>query len=242
MRWRSLLGFAGCPPSLSPCLRVIPHLLVPQPRPLCLRCLCPCVCLVAWAVESGRGRCLAVRVQWQVFRGPLCGCDPLWLARCWFWAAVACRGGRVPRRCSVTCPGVPVPVPVSPGGLVVLTGCGRVGRCRSLRRGVSLLRPSWRPPPSVSLPCPAPSVGSPPVIPCPRVVLPAVSCSRGCVPVTWGLSPPSCRGPSLCPFPSRCPGAGVVARYVGRRWTIPGGGLSGAIGGGFRGCKMGRSL
>ena len=193
-------------------------------------------------MEIGRGPRLAIRVRWQVLGGPLRGRDPLWFARCQVWAAVARRGGRVPLGWSVLCPGVPVPVPVSPGGLAVSTGCRGVGRGRSLRCGVSLLRPSSRPPPSVlvwPLPCPAPSVGGPRVVPCPRVVLPAVPCSHGCVPVSWCLSPPSCRGPALCPFPSRCPGGGVVARSVGRRWPMPGGGLSGAIGGAFWGSRGG---
>ena len=105
---------------------------------------------------------------------------------------------------------------------------------------VSLLRPSSRLPPFVLVwraPCPAPSVGGPPVIPSPHVVLPAVPCSRGCVPVTWCLSPPSCRGPSLCTFPSWCPRGGVVAGSVGRRSPTPGVRLSGAISGGFRACR-----
>ena len=101
-----------------------------------------------------------------------------------------------------------------------------LGRCRSIRRGASLLGGcvSWplssRPPLFLVLwpmPFSSPSVGGPPVVPCPRVVLPPMPCSRGCVPVTLRLSSPPCRGPSLCPFPFRCPGGGVEARSMGRR-------------------------
>ena len=215
---------------------------MPRPRPLSLRCRCPWVCVVALAVESGRGCRLAVRVRWQVLGGPLRGRDPVWFARCRFWAAVAHRGGRVPLGCSVVCPAVAVPVPVSPGGLALSTECGDVGRYRSLRCGLSPIRPSSCPPPSVlvwPLPCPAPSVGGSPVIPCPRVVLPAGLCSHGCVPVTGCLSPPSCRGPSHLPFPFPVPWWWGGGEVCGAPMAHAEGGLSGAIGGGFRGCRGG---
>ena len=66
-----------------------------------------------------------------------------------------------------------------------------------------------------------------------------VPCSRGRVPVTLRLSSPPCRGPSLCPFPFRCPAGGVVARSVGGPWPMPGAERPGATSRGFRGCREG---
>ena len=224
MGWRSLLGFAGSPPILSPCLCVVP-------RPWCRgRVPFPSGFLalvsvwwplqwkvarvVAWQLGCGGGLCGALG-------GPLSGRDLVWFLRCRVSAALARVGGRSPLGWSVLCPCVAV----SPEGLAVFTGCWGVGWCWSLRCGVSLPRPSSRPAPSLvlwPLPCPAPSVGGPLVVPCPRVVLPAVPSSRGCVPITWFLSSPPCCGPSSCPLPFRCPGGGVVATSVGRRWPMPG--------------------
>ena len=65
-------------------------------------------------------------------------------------------------------------------------------------------------------------------------------CSRGCVPLNMHISVPLCCWPPLCPVPSRFPGGGVVEGPGGRRWPIPKGRRSGATGGGFRGCRVGR--
>ena len=61
------------------------------------------------------------------------------------------------------------------------------------------------------------------------------SFSRGCTPLTLRLSLPLCRGPSLCPLISRCPGVGLLVEPGGRR-------LSGATREGFWGCRGGEAL
>ena len=209
-------------------------------------------------MQGGWGRRLAVRVRWWLvgcsrwflvllYPPPpawglvVAGRDPAWFVRCSAWAAVARLGGRAPLGLSALCPGVAV----SLGGLAVLTWCGAVS--------VPLV---WRvPPPRMCageavlassptpvlwlLTFPSPAVGGPPVVPCFCNVLPPDPCFRGCVPVNLRLSSPPCRGPSLCPFPFRCTGGGVVGRPAGRRWPIPGDGRSGSAGGGLSGCRGG---
>ena len=162
---------------------------------------------------------------------------------CQVWAAVARLGGRAPLGWSALCLGVAV----SLGGLPVSTGC----RGRGDAGPSGLAPPSFvvrvlvpvvvsSPPVPWPLPFPFPSVGGPPVVRCPRVVFLPVPyrCKR--VPVTLGLSLSPCRRPSLCPFPFRCAGGGVVARSVESLWPMPGVGCSGATGGGLWGCRGGR--
>ena len=111
------------------------------------------------------------------------------------------------------------------------SGAGNSGlACSSF---VCVLVPVAAPSSPVARPLALPFPG-PPVVPCPRVVLPPVPCACGCLPATLGRSWPPCRGPSLCPFLSRCAGGGVGGRPVGRRWLMPGAGWSGATGGGFQ--------
>ena len=190
------------------------------------RCLCPCVCVVAPAVEGGRGQRLTVRMRWWVLRSswwslPLCGG---W----WFVGATRCGS------CAV---GSGLRWRVLAG--VCLWGSASCAPAWHCSLGSRL---SSHPSPSLvlwPLPSPCPSVGGPSVIPGPRVVLPPVPCAPWCVPLTWCHSSPPCRGPSLCPFPFRCPGGGVVARSIGRRWPMPRAGRSGATAGGFEGCRGG---
>ena len=77
---------------------------------------------------------------------------------------------------------------------------------------VCALVPVVAPSPPVPRPLAFPFPG-PLVVSCPRVALPPVPCPCGRLPATLGLSSPLCRGPSLCPFPSRCGGGGVVAKW-----------------------------
>ena len=99
----------------------------------------------------------------------------------------------------------------------------------------------------VSVVVPSPSVPGPLVLPfpgplvvsCGRVVSPPVPCPCGRLPATLGLSSPPCRGPPICPFPSRCGGCGVGGGPLGRRWPMSGCGWSGPTGAGFQGCRGG---
>ena len=144
--------------------------------------LCPCggPCSGRWPASSPGGRgavagCAVLLVE------PCVGAKPVWFVRCHVWTAVARLGGCAPVGWSVLCPGVAV----SPGGLAVPTGFGAVGGCRSLRCGVSHLCLSSHPSPSLvlwPLPCPAPSVGGPPVffapvLCCPQCPVPVGACS-----------------------------------------------------------------
>ena len=70
----------------------------------------------------------------------------------------------------------------------------------------------------------------------------ARSFSCVCLSVTFSLSSPPCRGPSLCPFPFRCAGGEIVARPVGVHGSCSGlGGLEPPAEG-FRGVGAAEAL
>ena len=216
------------PPFRSPSL-------MSQPCPLFLR-LCCCVCVVAlalsgvaaWRLGCGVGLCGVLGGSlcgWFPFflvyppspvRGlVVCGRDPVRFVRRQVRAAAARLGGRAPGGRSAWCLGVAVAL------------CCRA-KSAEWGAGAVLVFPVWRAPPSWCaswcpllrpLPqChgPFPRVGGPPAVPCRRVALPPLPCPCGRLPATCNLSSPPCCGPSLCHFPPRCAGGGVVVRPVGR--------------------------